>query len=276
MRIYGIDFTSAPRVSKPITCAVGTIAGQRLVIDRIETWPCFEPFETMLDSADCWIAGVDLPLGLPRRLIDALAWPRDWNACLKHVASMSKQEFVQTILDYSARQPPGEKHHLRRTDKLAKACSPMMMFGVPVGKMFYEGATRIAKSTASVLPCRPSENAGIVVECYPALLTRRLANQPYKGGQHDKDRARRAQRRQILKTLRSSWLEQEKGIKLYLKSGLAAKLTNDPKGDRLDAVACAIQVASAWHADRALGIPTDVDRLEGWIIDTPISEVILA
>ena len=45
-------------------------------------------------------------------------------------------------------------------------------------------------------------------------------------------------------------------------------LVNDPTGDQLDALFCAIQAAWAWNMrERKYGAPPSVDRLEGWIAD---------
>ncbi|MES9967114.1 MAG: hypothetical protein ABW074_07580, partial [Sedimenticola sp.] len=49
-------------------------------------------------------------------------------------------------------------------------------------------------------------------------------------------------------------------------------LVDDPKGDGLDALLCAVQAAWAWsRRDRGYGIPDDVDRLEGWITDPALA-----
>jgi hypothetical protein len=45
-------------------------------------------------------------------------------------------------------------------------------------------------------------------------------------------------------------------------------LAEDPSGDRLDALLCAIQAAWAWtQRDPGFGLPEHVDPLEGWIFD---------
>ena len=45
-------------------------------------------------------------------------------------------------------------------------------------------------------------------------------------------------------------------------------LADDPSGDCLDALLCAIQAAWAWtRGDQGFGLPEHVDPLEGWIAD---------
>jgi len=76
----------------------------------------------------------------------------------------------------------GDKLHLRSVDKRANSRSPMMLYGVPVGRMFFRGAPRLVKSGARIIPCRPSPDTRIVVEAYPALVAEAMlgARKGYK------------------------------------------------------------------------------------------------
>lgn len=47
-RIFGIDFTSAPRRAKPITIASARLAAGRLRVERILLAPAFDDFEAFL------------------------------------------------------------------------------------------------------------------------------------------------------------------------------------------------------------------------------------
>ena len=115
---------------------------------------------------------------------------------------MSKQGFVATIKSYCDQQPAGDKHHLRQTDELAGACSPMMLYGVPVGKMFFEGAPRIGSAGVSVLPCRPNESSRIVVEAYPALVAGVLLGEiPTRTAARKLGRSNLENRRRIINSL---------------------------------------------------------------------------
>jgi hypothetical protein len=87
-----------------------------------------------------WVAGMDFPFGQPRRLIENIGWPRTWTGYVRHVSTITKPEFVETLAKYRAGREKGDKQHLRQTDELANSRSPMMLYGVPVGKMFFEGA----------------------------------------------------------------------------------------------------------------------------------------
>jgi hypothetical protein len=52
------------------------------------------------------------------------------------------------------------------------------------------------------------------------------------------------------------------------------ELANDPTGDQIDALLCAMQAAWAWsRRDECYGAPKTVDPLEGWIADPTLVEV---
>jgi hypothetical protein len=267
MRISGIDFTSAPRKSKAITCADCILAGSILTVEKLDSWTDFKGFESYLNGSGTCLTAIDAPLGQPLRLIQALGWPAHWEQYVQLIGASSKRAFVKILTDYCQAQPAGDKHHLRRTDALAGACSPMMMYGVPVGKMFYEAAPRIANSTVNVLPCRPTNSSHRVVEAYPALVARRLTgNKSYKGHDQRKEMARSRQRAMIVEQCQSSALTKALAVRVSMPQDLAWRLKEDQSGDSLDAVLCAIQAAAAVQKGTQLGIPRDADPREGWII----------
>jgi hypothetical protein len=267
MHIFGIDFTSAPRPSKPITCAECILDGSDLYVEKLEFWSDFMGFESSLTESRSCVTAIDAPFGQPRRLVRALGWPTVWEDYVGLVGKMSKPAFEKTIRDYCGRQPPGDKHHLRRTDTLARACSPMMLYGVPVGKMFFEAAPRIAQSSVSVLPCRPTNSQQRAVEAYPALLVRRLiGNTSYKGDDKKHCNSRNRQRATLVDLCQSNAIEEAFDIRVLMDGKLALRLKEDASGDSLDAILCAIQVASAAKKAAQLGIPADADPLEGWIV----------
>lgn len=270
MNIFGIDFTSAPRRQKPITLAAGIIDGSSLTIHSIENIVDFPGFERWLDTPGPWVAGIDFPFGQPRKLIDDLGWPSKWAEYVAIVGKLKKAEFEKTLRDYRDSQPAGKKHHYRKVDQLAGAVSPMMMYGVPVGKMFFEGAPRLLHSGVSVMPCRPTGNDRVVVEVYPALAASRwISRAPYKNDTKAKqNQVQKMNRARIVKHLCSGDNVLFYGIRVILKGGVEQLCIDDPSGDSLDAVLCALQAAWAFvHRDDDFGIPGDVDACEGWIVD---------
>ncbi|MET0106512.1 MAG: DUF429 domain-containing protein [Sedimenticola sp.] len=268
MRIFGLDFTSAPRKSKPITCAVCSLEGDILAFEAVEELHSFEAFENWLQQPGPWIAGMDFPFSQPRKLLENLGWPTDWSGMVARVGGLTMQEWEALLKGYRDARPAGDKQHLRRTDQLAQACSPMMMYGVPVGRMFRQGVPRLLESGVSIPPVHETGDSRIVLETYPALLARYLAGGlSYKNDQKQKQtEARREARRRICYGLSSSRVSRQYGVMLDRVDWLS--LVDDPKADGLDALLCAVQAAWAWsRRDRGYGIPDDVDRLEGWITD---------
>ncbi len=140
MRIYGVDFTSAPSLRKPIMCAVCELQAHRLTVQKCIRLDTFDDFETFLRSKGPWLAALDFPFGQPCELISNLDWPAMWEDYVLMIASMGKQEFETALKQYRDSRVAGDKLHLRITDKPAGARSPMMLHRVPVGKMFFEGA----------------------------------------------------------------------------------------------------------------------------------------
>ncbi len=272
MQIYGIDFTSAPSTAKPLTCAVGELEGDRLTIERIDSWDSFAPFEAYLTQAGPWRAAVDFPIGQPRRLVRALGWPESWDEYAQLVGQMSKTEFIELIDEYRSKQPPGDKHHMRVTDKLAGSCSPMMLYGVPVGKMFFEGAPRLQRAGVSVLPCRPNKSERVVIEGYPALVVRQLIGKRSYKSEKAKLPTHVASRREIVERCEADTLKSAYGVSVRLAKKIADQIIDDPKGDGLDSVLCALQAASFELKNQtAQPIPRQADPLEGWIVDLSYS-----
>jgi Protein of unknown function (DUF429) len=269
MLIFGLDFTSAPSRRKPITVARCELDGARLRVQSCLSLFDFAAFEAFLHLDGPWIAACDFPFGQPLKLIHNLGWPQNWEGYLQLVSTMGKAQFVDTITRYCATRPSGDKLHMRATDLLAGAISPMMLYRIPVGKMFFEGAPRLLASNVNILPCRPTSSARTVLEGYPALVARRwLGRRSYKSDDRQKQTpAQLLARQDLLATLRSDRLMSAYGIQLDLSVELSEELVSDPMGDRLDAVLCAIQAAWAYHQRvNKYAIPAG-HELEGWIVD---------
>jgi hypothetical protein len=270
MKIYGFDFTSAPNLKKPITCTVCELQNSLLRVQDCLRLPSFEDFEAFLRSNGPWVAALDFPFGQPRKLVANLGWPETWEAYVQVIASMGKKEFEERLKRYRESRPSGDKLHLRATDIIAGARSPMMLHRVPVGKMFFEGATRLLRSDVSILPCRPAGGSRIVVEGYPALVARRFVGRRcYKSDERGKQTNDREEARlEIVRGLRSSEMLEWYGFGVELSVEMGEKLVGDAMGDELDAVLCGVQGGWAWmQRGRGYGIPEAWQKVEGWIVD---------
>ena len=77
MRVLGVDFTSAPRRGKPITCLDCLLADGILQAGQLVKMTSFEQFEQALRAPGAWIAGIDFPFGQSRKFIENMGWPRN-------------------------------------------------------------------------------------------------------------------------------------------------------------------------------------------------------
>jgi hypothetical protein len=146
----------------------------------------------------------------------------------------------------------------------------MMLFRVPVGKMFYRGAPRLLASGVSVEPCRPNGNPRVAVEAYPAVVARRfLARTSYKNDERRKQTTvQLAAREKLVAGLESDTLREAYGFVVEMEGYWREELTRDPAADALDSLLCAIQAAWAYtRKDENYGVPPECDPNEGWIVD---------
>lgn len=268
MRILGIDFTSAPENSKPITVAECELADDELLVSCVSLLTDFDSFERTLRARGPWVAGIDLPFGQPRRLIRAFRWPSAWKDYVARVERLGKSKFEDKLKKYRDKQPPRQKEHRRATDELAKSKSPMKLSRPPVGKMFFQGAPRLLRSGASIIPCKPNGSRRIVVEAYPALVAKTLAKaRPYKSEKKaDQTSEQKEERRNIVTALQGEACCEAYGFEVNLPVAISKKLIDDPMADLLDAVLCAAQAAWASRKSK-YGVPKNCDRSEGWIVD---------
>lgn len=268
MKILGLDFTSAPSKKKPITIATGDLEDCVLHIRSVRGLMSFDCFEDALNAPGPWIAGIDFPFGQPIRLIRALPWPNSWQDYVNHVGSMEKREYESTIQHYCAGQPYGDKEHKRVTDSLAGSISPMKLNFQSVGKMFFQGAPRILRSGARIVPCINNEDSRVIVEAYPALVAQALAGtRQYKSDNRHKQTLEHQEARATMVTaLATERCREAYGLVVDLPPTETERLVDDGGADFLDAVLCAIQ--AAWSSLQPnYGVPDSCDPREGWIVD---------
>ena len=270
MKIYGLDFTSAPSKRKPLI-ALGCTLGRRVLrVEDSEKMTDFAGFEGWLEKPGPWVCGMDFPFGQPRSLVEALGWPASWEGYVGRVSDIPKQEFEDAIRADMAQRPKGSKWRYRLADKRSGSSSAMMLFRVPVGKMFFQGAPRLLASGVNVVPCRPNGDDRVVVEAYPAVVARRfLERRSYKNDDRSKQTPDQASaRRNLVAGLESSALRQEYGFTVEMAGSWKERFVREPGADALDSLLCAVQAAWA-HTRQELdyGVPAECDPLEGWILD---------
>lgn len=266
MRVYGIDFTSAPSRRKPLTCLACTFDGGLLRTEALEEWQDFSEFERALKRPGPWIAGIDFPFGQSRRFIENIGWPADWAGYVRHAQNLGRAGFRKALDSYRGSRPDGDREHRRRTDIVAGSISPQKLYGVPVALMFFEGAQRLIDANVTIPHLQDGDPERIVIEAYPGVLARSIiGRRGYKQDTKKKQTEdQHAARLQLLAALRDGKARDLYGFAIEASDSLC----DDAGGDHLDALLCAIQAAWAWQnrANR-FGAPETVDAAEGWIAD---------
>jgi hypothetical protein len=271
MNIIGIDFTSSPSRKKPLTCIHATLERNTLRAQSLEEWAAFGLLEDALKKPGPWIAGIDFPFGQSRIFVKNIGWPNDWASYVAHAKSLGRQGFRDALDNYRRNRPFGDKEHRRKTDIAASSISPQKLYGVPVALMFFEGAPRLLKSGVTIPGVLSGDPNRIVVEAYPGVLARQLVGRTgYKNDTARKQTITQLQtRRAMLDHILNGSLESRCGLRVEASTALA----DDPSGDQLDALLCAIQAAWAWTMkEHGYGTPRDADALEGWIADPSLSD----
>jgi len=129
---------------------------------------------------------------------------------------------------------------------------------------------RLRKSGVSIPRLQGGDPDRITVEAYPGLLARKfIGRRSYKQDMkakqtHDQHEARLA----LFSTLTNTGAYEQYGIRIKAPQSLV----DDPGGDALDALLCAVQAAWAWtRREQEFGMPPGTDLLEGWIADPALT-----
>ena len=272
--LVGCDFSSAPTFSKPIVLAWGHARGHVVVLNRLEFLPSLAAFEQWLQQPDAWVGGFDLPFGLPRELLVTLGWPLQWQACMRHYASLNRAEIRDAFAGFCDARPVGGKFAHRVCDRPAGSSPSMKWVNPPVAFMLHAGVPRLMAAGVVMpglhMPVDTPLQRRVALEAYPGLLAREiLGKRSYKSD----DRARQTPERLIARKDLLTALEAGQtrlGLRLKLTHAQRDAIVDDAKGDALDAVLCLLQAAWAQcrHADGdpLYGLPANLDPLEGWIV----------
>ncbi len=264
--LFGVDFTSSPSARKPITVAEGERRGGSVVRLRgLAALGSLDAFEAWLRRPGPWLAGLDLPFGLPRELVDALGWPTGYAALMAAYATLGRDEIRARFAAFCAARPAGAKFAHRTCDGPAGASPSMKWVNPPVAFMLHAGVPRLIAAGVNLPGLLAGDPARVALEAYPGLLARELI-----GRRSYKSDAKAAQtperliaRKDIVEALEQG--RTRLGLRLQLSHAQRDELVADARGDRLDAVLAMLQ--AAWGAERPRhGWPEGVDPLEGWIL----------
>ncbi len=265
--LLGVDFTSAPRKKKPITCAWGALHEGILTLSSFERYETFEAYTALLSREGAWIGGFDMPFGLPRAFVSEQGWPSAWLGYTKAALALSRKELVERCRAYAAVRPAGQKLAYRATDKPARSSSAMWWMNPPVVLMYHAGVRCLLEATVRIEPCRRVASERIAVEAYPGLLQKRLGIGSYKQDIAAKQTAeQRENRRRFLVKIAES-APQVLGFSCKVSRAATTAMINDASGDTLDAYVCLLQAGyAALRREAGFGFPKNAPANEGWIV----------
>lgn len=267
MQIIGVDFTCAPRLRKPITVAYGKASGNIFALEVIDEYADWESFEQWLARPGPWLGAFDFPFGLSRELVQHLGWPLQWEALVRHCATLPRPLLRATFQAFCDARPAGNKFAHRATDGPAGSSPSMKWVNPPVAYMFQEGAQRLLRAGVTIYGMHAGDPQRIALEGYPGLLARAVTRASYKSDERAKQTAaRRTARELIVETLEEG--KHPLDVTLQIDKRWRERLIEDGTADLLDAVLCAL--AATWAATQpCYGIPPDFDCLEGWTAAAP-------
>ncbi len=277
MKLAGIDFSSAPSRRKPIQVAEGQWCEGQLVLTGLEVLPRLSDFEAWLRRPGPWLAGIDMPFGLPRELVDTLRWPgheggaNAWERLMRFYTAQPREALRQTFKAFCDARPAGGKFAHRAADRPAGSSPSMKWVNPPVAWMLHAGVPCLLATGVDLPGLHAGDATRRVLEAYPGWLARQvLGAASYKSDDPARQTPERQDRReQLLQALETG--ANPLHIRLQVPAALRPELVNEPRGDALDAVICLVQ--AAWAAlqgpERRFGWPQGVDPLEGWIAGIP-------
>jgi hypothetical protein len=269
--LIGCDFSSSPTKRKPIVLALGQRQGARVQLTGLERFDTLTTFGQWLSQPGDWVGGFDLPFGLPRELVQTLGWPTDWQACMQHYRSLTREQIRSQFAAFCDARPVGGKFAHRATDGPAGSSPSMKWVNPPVAYMLHAGVPLLLDAGVHLPGLCAGDLRRVALEAYPGLLAREvLARRSYKSD----DRAKQTPDRLIARKDLVNALElgsTRLGLRLKLSHAQRDALVDDASGDSMDAVLCLLQAAWAQqrHAesgDALYGLPQGLDPLEGWIV----------
>jgi hypothetical protein len=278
--VFGIDFTSAPSRRKPITVAVGRLVVRRTrchyVLEEMRGLESLDDFEAFLWKDGPWIGGFDLPFSQPRLLIEHEHWPTAWPEFVEFYCRRPRGQLRRSFKRWCDGRPAGDKFAWRKTDKPAGSSPAMRWANPPVAWMMHAGIGRML-AAGLAFPAhdhpRPIRSRGrcgsarIALEAYPGFTARKVTRLSYKSDAVAKQTAdRRDRRRAILRAVETG--AAGLAVSAEIPAAWRRRIVAEGTGDLLDAVICGLQAGHALLAPR-LGLPADLDPLEGWIASVP-------
>ena len=274
--LLGVDFTCAPGRRKPITVARGRLARGVLRLDGVEALDSLAAFEALLQRPGPWLGAFDFPFGLPRAFVQAQALGDSTATVIAELQRRCPTRMaMRALVDAWGNARPAGQRLLHRVCDTAlpgvRSTSPLQTRYVPVGFMYYEGLSRLVAAGVTLPRLHAGDPDRQALEGYPGLLAHELIGARSYKNSPEPDRL--IARKDIVERLEQG--RTRLGLRVQAGHALREALVDDVSGDRLDAVLCLVQAAWA-SVQPDLGLPPQVDAVEGWITTSPPPPVPLA
>ncbi|MFX8031910.1 DUF429 domain-containing protein, partial [Acinetobacter baumannii] len=104
-----------------IRVAAGQTQANVVRLTGLTALDSLDAFSSWLAQPGPWLAGLDLPFGLPRELVLALGWPTAYAALIDHYAALSRAEIRDRFAAFCDARPAGGKFAHRACDGPAGA-----------------------------------------------------------------------------------------------------------------------------------------------------------
>ena len=265
--LIGCDFSCSPTRRKPIVIAEGTESDGRVLLAQLHRLATLDEFGDWLGPDRSWTGAFDFPFGLPRELVEHLAWPLQWPALIAHYAALGRPEIRDLFAAFCDARPVGQKFAHRGADRPAGSSPSMKWVNPPVAYMLHAGVPRLLAAGVHLPGLHEGDMRRVALEGYPGLLAREVLGQrSYKSDEKLKQTPERLIARKDLITALEHG-QTRLGLRLKVSHAQRDALIDDASGDSLDAVLCLLQ--AAWGARQGApryGLPEDMDALEGWIV----------
>ena len=294
MKIYGVDFSSSPNKKKPIVVANGFLEKKKysqtekkfLIVENFKYLENLFDFEVFLKSSGPWFAGFDLPFSMPVELVESNKWPKIWNEFINFYCRQSREYLRSMFVNWCNERPLGNKFAWRKTDKCAGSSPAMRWTNPPVAWMMHAGMkimirqnlyfpahnfpvhlNRIAVDFNNFIEKNIHFNHKLAFESYPGFVAKKIVKKSYKSDNLKKNTQERFDNREkIIKDLVQANLKPD--LSLVCSKGTYDMAINDHRGDILDSMICAFQVADSLFK-KNFGLNHNYNSFEGWIISVP-------